>query len=203
MTPILLSGPAVEPVSLAEAKEWLRLDSSAEDDLVAALIVAARLVVEASTRRMLITQSWRLSLDRWPRAPFDDEWIASPRRLSIEIPLAPFQRVLGVSVVDATGAAQAVPASAYGIDAAPERARLYFVGDPPKPAPPMGGIAIDVAAGYGDLPTAVPEPLRLAIRLLAARWFENRGDVEMDAAADRLPGPVGALVAPFRRARIA
>ena len=202
MTPILMNGPTVEPLSLAEAKEWLRLDTTDEDDLVSALIVSARLIVEASTRRVLLTQTWRLALDRWPRDPFDDEWFGAGRK-TIEVPFAPFQRVAQISVVNASGAAVVVSPSAYGVDAAPDRARIYFLSAPPKPAPPLAGIAIDVVAGYGDQPVSVPEPLRLAVRLLVSRWFENRGDVEADAAADRLPGPVGALVAPYRRARLA
>ncbi len=63
MTPLLLSGPAVEPLSLVEAKSWLKLDSSDEDQLVQSLIASARLAVEAATNRLLITQQWRLMMD--------------------------------------------------------------------------------------------------------------------------------------------
>lgn len=34
MSPILISPPAVEPLSLSEAKAWLRLDSAHEDEIV-------------------------------------------------------------------------------------------------------------------------------------------------------------------------
>ncbi len=35
--------------------------------LLTAAIVAARIHVEAATRRALIEQAWRIHLDRWPR----------------------------------------------------------------------------------------------------------------------------------------
>ncbi len=202
MTPILISGPAIEPVSLAEAREWLRVESTAEDDLIAALVTSARLIVESATRRMLMTQTWRLSWDRWPGVVATHDGFL-PRPEILEIPFAPFQRVSAINVFDASGVAQTIPPAAYTVDSSPERARIIFSGDPPQPGRPVGGIAVDVVLGYGDQPANIPEPLRLAIRMLAARWFENRGDVESDAAADRLPAPVGALVAPFRRARLA
>ena len=66
MSSILLTGPAVEPLTLAEAKEYLRVDTGDDDDVITALIAGARVHVEAQTRRALITQSWRLVRDGWP-----------------------------------------------------------------------------------------------------------------------------------------
>ena len=54
MSAIPLSPPASEPISLAEAKQYLRVERDADDELVAALIAAARNAVELSTRRVLI-----------------------------------------------------------------------------------------------------------------------------------------------------
>ena len=48
---MLLAGPAMEPVLLAEMKAHLRLDGTAEDDLLGALIAAARVAVETEIRR--------------------------------------------------------------------------------------------------------------------------------------------------------
>jgi uncharacterized phiE125 gp8 family phage protein len=187
MCPVLLSGPMIEPLSLAEAKSWLRLDAATEDDLVSALITAARLVVEAATRRLLITQSWRLVLDRWP-----------PGGL-VSLPLAPFQSITAIRVYDSSNAAQVVAASLYQVDAAPNRARLVFTAIPPSPGRVLAGIEIDLQVGYGAQAGQVPEPLRQALRLLVTRWFENRGDVESDTADGRLPSAVAALIAPYRR----
>src|SRR5687768_8644956 len=66
MKRIPISGPAVEPVSIAEAKAHLRLDGSEDDALVGALVAAARVAVEVEIRQVLVAQGWRVSLDAWP-----------------------------------------------------------------------------------------------------------------------------------------
>ena len=58
--------PASEPVTLAQAKAHLRIDGTADDDLLSDLIRAARQEVEQATGMALIEQGWRLVLDRWP-----------------------------------------------------------------------------------------------------------------------------------------
>ena len=64
MTSYLIAGPGEEPVSLAEARAFCRIEHAEEDALMGALIAAARLHVESATGRALVTQSWRLVLNR-------------------------------------------------------------------------------------------------------------------------------------------
>jgi uncharacterized phiE125 gp8 family phage protein len=64
-----------------------------------------------------------------------------------------------------------------------------------------GAIEIDVVAGYGPTAATVPALLRQAVLRLAARWFEQRGDV-VGRDAEALPVEILALVAPFRRVRL-
>ncbi len=68
MTPILLQPPAEEPVALAEARAFVRLDDTAEDGLLAALVTSARLTVEAVSGLALVSQTWRFVLEAWPGA---------------------------------------------------------------------------------------------------------------------------------------
>lgn len=185
MTAILIDGPSAEPVSLAEAKAFLRLDHDDEDGLVAALVTAARLHVEAATRRLLLTQNWRIVRDRWP----GDAGI-------VPIPLAPLQSVGAVRLFPGEGAAETVPSADYWLDAASTPARLVAKrGGFRAPGRHVAGIEIDVVAGYGDA-ADVPEPLRQAIRLLVAHWFEDR--LLVGAAELLLPKTVEALIAPYR-----
>ncbi|MEA2841716.1 MAG: hypothetical protein QOF41_3046 [Methylobacteriaceae bacterium] len=191
MIPLIVNGPAIEPVALADAKKWLKLETNDDDDVVGALITAARLMVEAQIRCMLITQTWRLIYDCWPN-----------ERL-IKIPLAPFQSLTAMRVYDAAGVAQAVSASLYYVDSAPDAARIIFGAPPQNPGRNAAGVEIDIVVGYGTTPESVPEPLRQAIRALVTDWYENRGDADAADMANALPSSVRALVAPYQRPRLA
>ena len=65
---IQISPPAVDPVTLAEARLACRVDSdfTAEDTLISSLITSATQDAEAILQRSLIMQSWRLVLDAFP-----------------------------------------------------------------------------------------------------------------------------------------
>src|SRR5215207_8508801 len=101
MTPIPIDGPAVEPVSAPDMRAYLRLDDGAEDELVAALIRAARHVVDAAAGRVLIDSRWRIRLDGWPEGD------------AIPLPASPLIAVEHVRVTGSDGQASDVPASLY------------------------------------------------------------------------------------------
>ena len=191
MANVLITPPAIEPLSLIEARAHLRLDTTDEDDLVTALIAAARHVVERETRRALITQTWRVILDAWPDLN------------TFRIPLAPFISLSAIRTFDAANTATFLSASAYYVDAQPGATRVQFTLQPPNPGRAIAGIELDVVIGYGAGAASVPDPLRLAIRLLVARWFEARGDAAADAGALQIPPLIAALLQPFRMMRLA
>ncbi|HZH12464.1 MAG TPA: head-tail connector protein [Microvirga sp.] len=186
MIPIFVDGPAVEPITLPEMKAYLRVDDEAEDDLIAGLIKAARLMVESASRRILIEQRWRVVLDRWPE------------RGKILLPIGPLLAVDSIRVFDAAGMAAEIETSSIEIDPASDPPCVVVPGaaDPGKP---RNGIQIELRAGFGATPDTVPAPLKLAIKILVAHWFENRGDV---VGEQFLPPEAMALVAPFQRARL-
>ncbi len=69
---VCLQPPRQEPVSVGEAKQYLRIDHEAEDELLANLIQTARSAVEDFTQRSLMTQVWQLTITEQPsrRLPF-------------------------------------------------------------------------------------------------------------------------------------
>lgn len=186
MPSILLSGPAAEPITLAEAKQFIRVEHDDDDDVIAALIAGARIHVEARTRRALMTQSWRLTRDLWPE---------SGRLALLPVPLVSLD---AVRVYRYDGSTLALDVAGFALDKAAAPAVLAFArGAPAAPERPAGGIEIDITCGYGDA-ADVPEPLRQAVRLLVAHWYENRGIVAAGGEVAVLPATVAALIAPYR-----
>lgn len=187
MIPRLITPPAVEPVSLSDLKSHLAVTHADEDARLSTLLAVARMLVERTTRRRLISQTWRLTLDRIPEGGV------------LALPLQPVQTVSAVRVADAAGAFTTFPLAGVLLDLADEPARLVFGAGVPTPGRAVAGIEIDLVAGYGPTADAVPAPLAQAVRLLAAHWYAARG-TEPDAA---IPADVATLIAGYRVTRIA
>jgi uncharacterized phiE125 gp8 family phage protein len=182
MPAFLLTPPAAEPLSLADARQFLRVEHDADDELIAALIAAARAEVELATRRLLMMQTWRIVLHRWP---------PSGRIVS---PASPLRTLEAVRVFDAEGEAEALDTGAFLLDTSSVPGVIVFTrGSLPAPGRALAGIELDVTAGYGEA-ADIPAPLLQAIRHLVARAYEQRDRV----APDALPDTVAKLIAPFR-----
>jgi uncharacterized phiE125 gp8 family phage protein len=188
MTRIQLAGPPGEAISLAEAKAYLKIEDEAEDGLVEALIVAARLHCEAVAGIALMSQSWRLVLDDLP----GDGVIA--------LPVTPFQSLSAITVFDEDGDPQELVTA--GVLEGPDRLvvpRALFAGVKRRG---RQGVEIDYVAGFGDEPEDVPAGLRQALMVLVGHWYENRTAVVVAGSGALVPLGFDALVAPFRRVRL-
>ncbi len=179
----LTTPPSIEPLTLAEAKAHLKIDTSDDDALIIALIVAARARAEWHTGRALITQGWTLHLDCWPASG------------GIEIPLPPLQSVASVTTYARDDSGAVMSTSLYAVDTASAPARLALKPGVPPPTNlrALNAIAVAFTAGYGDAESDVPLLLKEAILELIAFLYENRGE-----APAELPLAALALLAPFR-----
>ena len=174
---------------MAEAKAHLRVDGTDEDTLIASLILTSRLHVETALGLALITQSWRLLLDRWPlhegsgaaaAAAADDRRGARARRR---------RRAGGIDRRELS--------RRCGERAAAARAHRRASGRSPGQA--ANGIEIDFTAGYGDAADDVPAPIRQALLLLIAHWYEHREPIEVGSPETVVPPVVSDLLAALPR----
>lgn len=191
MALVLTSGPAVEPVTVADAKVHLRIDASAEDVLLGSLLLTSRLHIEAALGLALINQTWMLVLDRWPGDGI------------VEIPIAPLQAITAVRVRDTAGTPSVVAPTSYLVDIASKPPRLVWNNAaPPVPGRFANGIEIDLSVGFGANAASVPAPLKHAILMLTAHWYEHRDPVEIGSMTARIPDAVHDLIQPFRKIRL-
>jgi uncharacterized phiE125 gp8 family phage protein len=110
-----VTGPAREPIHLAEAKLHLKVEHNADDSLILASIKAARQYAEDFTARQLVTATYDLMLDCFPCS----SWICP-----IEVPRPPLQSVVSITYIDNAGAAQTLDPSKYIVDTTTEPGRI-------------------------------------------------------------------------------
>jgi uncharacterized phiE125 gp8 family phage protein len=176
MSLLLTTPPAVEPVSLAEAKAHLRVPYGDNDIYISTLITSARRRVETRTGLRLITQSWSQFMDCWPAFGV------------VDLRLNPVSSVADVIVYGDTDTAATIDPAHYFLDATSNPPRIVFREgrSPPPPGRRAKGIEIRVTAGFGNA-AAVPEELKHAILLLVADAFAHRGD---DGVRPMPPAPL-------------
>jgi uncharacterized phiE125 gp8 family phage protein len=192
MSLVLMSGPALEPVTLAEAKAHLRIDHDADDVLLQSLIVTSRLHIEAALSLALITQSWSWMLDQWPKGRI------------FALPLRPVTAIAHVKLWRRDATAVTLPSDAFYLDGAHNPARLVPMSPSPlgEPERPANGIEVVFTAGFGPAAADVPATIRQALLLLIAHWYEHRDPSQVGNGVTAVPSMVSELLHPFRRKRL-
>jgi uncharacterized phiE125 gp8 family phage protein len=179
----LVTPPAGEPVSLAEAKLHLRVDGGDDDLLIGSLITAARQAAETLTGRQLMTARWKLVLDAFPGPSLMQAASGASFSLpahAILLAKCPVQSVVSIEYLDMNGATQVMPASDYVLDAACEPARLtpVFGKTWPPTLPQIGAVTVTFDAGYGAA-SAVPEGLKSWIKLRVGSLYGHREEMSV------------------------
>lgn len=201
--------PIAEPVSLDEAKLFLRVSDTSEDDLISSLITSARSYCEVCTRRCFMTTTFDYYLDSFGtisggyfnRLNRQNPTLTNflPNTGYISLPRPPLQSVTSIRYYDTQDVLQTVNTSAYivklgseGIGAVTVQYGSLF----PIALSQIDSVIIRFVAGYTSVDT-VPEGIKTAIKFLVNHWYSHRLAVS-DAAGVEVPLGVNALLAPFQ-----
>lgn len=210
--------PASNPVTLAEAKAHLRIDSSAEDDLIGTLITAATRWAEDYCDRTFCHTQWQMRVDSFYGA------IGSPvqfglkadgnniegrqgtvPQLDVELPRPPMVQNGTATAVTITytpavsGTTATLDATEYRVDrqATPGAARPLYGKTWPSHLVDQNSVTVTWWAGYSSDGTSVPAPVKSAILMLVAHLWRNR-EMAAEAALSEVPMGTKALLDTLR-----
>jgi uncharacterized phiE125 gp8 family phage protein len=176
MIKISVASTVVEPVSVAELKTHLRIDSSAEDTYLGTLISVARQQCELRTHRLLRPGTVSITMDSFAR--------------EIELKRPPLRNSsnLSISYINSTGGTTSLSSTVYELhddsDAVPPILSTAYGQTWPTPQRVNGAITISYEAGYSTGATGIPLPdaLRQWILMVAGAMYEQR-EATMQASA--------------------
>ncbi|MBR7653044.1 hypothetical protein HED50_08985 [Ochrobactrum oryzae] len=185
MTMFLVTPPALEPVTIADVRAFLRISTESEDDVLHRLIATAREIIEAETGLSLIDQTWRLRVDRWPR---------SGRLALFKYPVKAVTSVVAYRV---DGTAICFSPEEFVLHHNRRPQRLYMAQYPD--AAQFIGLEVDFLAGFGESGVEVPDALKHAILTLVAHLYESRAGVDADAAQRSFPPVINQMIDSWKR----
>lgn len=180
----LTTVPATPMFTTDEAKIFLRVDSSAENDLIDEFIEEATRQVENHIRRGLISQTWTLVMDRFDDS-FDEhdifpDGVHNIPRVAISgndhifLPRFPLISITSLKTTDVDESQTTFDASNYDFD--PTTGRLFLINNSVWPTNLRDHAAVEIIykVGYGAAADDVPAPIRSAIRAQVVRLYDER-----------------------------
>lgn len=207
--PVVVIPPAAEPITLAQARVFLRLDvpgyagDASQDDLIESWIRAARQWIERSIDRCIGVQTLVLTLDGFtPGASSMARW-----QVPIELPNGPVRSITSIEYLDNESPLDnpfvLFPSSSYRLTSGdPQYAVLRGGFAWPFTVPGAECVRITYLAGYGFGPDNtvhwLGEDVIAALRMLLAHFYFNRSATTAATAAQELPLGVKALLWPNR-----
>jgi uncharacterized phiE125 gp8 family phage protein len=162
-----LTEPAVEPVTLAEAKAHLRVDTSTDDSLISAYIKAAREWCEAYCDETFVHTQYRMTLDSFP--------------VQIELPRPPMASAGTVTAVSVTYTLEnqstaTLSTNEYRVDrdSKPGVLRTNYNGSWPSHLMDYNAVTVTWWAGRDGTGASVSQRVKNAILWLVGMWYERR-----------------------------
>lgn len=162
---VRITSPAVEPVSLAFAKQHCRVDTDADDLYIQSLISVARQYVEDVLDITICSTVWEVKYDLFP------VW-------AIVLPRLPMlDRAVTVTYRSGDGTySQLSSATDFQVDASVLPGRIYpqWARSWPATRGDENSVTVRYSAGYGDDGQSAPPIVKHLILLLTAHWYDTR-----------------------------
>lgn len=178
---VVVTGPAIDPVSLTDAKAHLRVTNNSEDAVIGGKLKAARRWCEHHCRRGFITQTLRLRFDSFPEL--------------IRLPYGACASITSITYVDEDGVTQTLASGRYqsDLDGMPARVGPAYGYNWPATRAQMNAVAVTYVVGAAT----ADDDVKAAVLMVLADLYENREASII--AATYAPNPaVLSLLSPHR-----
>lgn len=192
MALIHISGPADEPVTLAQAKMQCRVVTNDEDALFSAIYIpAAREAAEHRLGRLLVDQTKELVIDRFPAG-------------EIDLQLPDVSAIVSVKYLDTAGDEQTMDPAAYSLETDPGRSWLHpaYGTDWPDTIDTVNAVRVRFTAGYGASADGIPSGIKAWIMLAIGSLYEHREALSQGHVAELPGGFWDRLLDPYRIWRV-
>jgi uncharacterized phiE125 gp8 family phage protein len=153
-----------EPITINDVKEHLRIQTTAEDRILAGYIKVARIELSNKIKRTLIPTSYLMEIDS-----FKD---------TIILPLPPLSSTSAdvvIKYINSSGGTSTCSSTVYTVDYRSEPAKLYLAHDASWPTDVRdveGAIKISFKAGYTT--ATIPENAALWLKYRVGVMYEHR-----------------------------
>lgn len=187
----IITPATLKALTVQEVKDYLRVDSDAEDTLLEVLIDASTQMAESYLGRFLLTTVIEEFYDFFPVYKTGVDPFHGDRNI-IFLSRGPVQAVASVKYIDGNGDEQTVTASDYRTDLVSEPSRIMpnegWLGTKDT----VNAVIIRYTCGYTQA-SDVPANIKMAMLLMIGEMYEKRVD-----SVHRLPTASEYLLNPYR-----
>jgi hypothetical protein len=188
----IITPAAEEPISLDDAKAYLRVQITDDDDLITGLIKAARMYAENQTRQTFISTTYEYTWDSFS----DQRLLPYPRfytygsdiglgihyspvnqslnqwNYGVVVPRGPVSAIVSVKYIDNDGNLTTLDPSKYTFThnrLIPTYGNVF-----PPTRNQADAVTIRWTAGLWSSADSVADTIKIAMKLLISTWYESR-----------------------------
>ncbi|MDR0632225.1 MAG: head-tail connector protein [Holosporaceae bacterium] len=194
----LIKKPSEEIISLAETKNYLRVDHDFDDNLISGLIKSTREAIESIIQKSILKQVWEYGLDNYSICDFDFKEGDYPSifcgTMTIPLPKPPIIKIVSVEVDD-----REIDSQKYSLERRRGKFCLCINDGSIFKSRRKISISVRYEAGIADSVENIPYQLKLANLMLVANAFQERFSYEQNNVISQ---GVRQLLNPFLNLRI-
>lgn len=179
-----------EPITLPDAKAWLQVDYTDQDDVIRSIITAARQKLERRCGISIALKRFRMTLP------------AFSATITLEYP--PVREIASVKYLSTDGSEKTVDPAAYTLIEDRFEPYIFPLADwPSDVARRPDAVRVEFVSGiYGDdsPPEQIDQDLMQAMRWLISHFYENRESTALTPVRQEIqevPDTVEAIIAPY------